>query len=72
MAAGKRFLITGAAGFIGSAVVRHLIEETPAELLVVDKLTGLANTVRRYVDYRSRWQRIRAGVYRGERLGLVS
>jgi dTDP-glucose 4,6-dehydratase len=39
----KRFLITGGAGFIGSAVVRHLIRGTPHEVLVVDKLTYAGN-----------------------------
>src|SRR5438067_7574323 len=38
-----RFLITGGAGFIGSAVVRHLIRETPHRVLVVDKLTYAGN-----------------------------
>jgi dTDP-glucose 4,6-dehydratase len=32
---------------------------------------GLAATVRWYIDHRAWWERIRAGVYRGERLGLV-
>jgi len=35
----KRFLITGGAGFIGSAVVRHLIGATAHRVCVVDKLT---------------------------------
>jgi len=35
----KRFLVTGGAGFIGSAVVRCLIARTPHQVLVVDKLT---------------------------------
>ena len=35
----KRFLVTGGAGFIGSALVRHLIADTPHEAFVVDKLT---------------------------------
>ncbi len=34
-----RFLVTGGAGFIGSAVVRHLVGKTPHEVAVVDKLT---------------------------------
>jgi dTDP-glucose 4,6-dehydratase len=43
MALQGRFLITGGAGFIGSAVVRHLIRETAHEVLVVDKLTYAGN-----------------------------
>jgi len=39
----KRFLITGGAGFIGSAVVRHLLNETDHHVLVVDKLTYAGN-----------------------------
>ena len=35
----KRFLITGGAGFIGSAVARHLVRETDHRALVIDKLT---------------------------------
>lgn len=39
----KRILVTGGAGFIGSAVVRHLIRQTPHQVLVVDKLTYAGN-----------------------------
>jgi dTDP-glucose 4,6-dehydratase len=39
----RRFLITGGAGFIGSAVVRHLINNTAHHVLVVDKLTYAGN-----------------------------
>ena len=39
----KTFVITGGAGFIGSAVVRELIQNTPHNLVNVDKLTYAGN-----------------------------
>ena len=39
----KTLLITGGAGFIGSAVVRHIINETQDRVVVVDKLTYAGN-----------------------------
>ncbi|UUM28131.1 dTDP-glucose 4,6-dehydratase [Acinetobacter colistiniresistens] len=38
-----RILLTGGAGFIGSAVVRHIIKNTGDEVLNVDKLTYAGN-----------------------------
>ena len=35
----RRLIVTGAAGFIGSALVRKLVSETGATVLVIDKLT---------------------------------
>jgi dTDP-glucose 4,6-dehydratase len=35
----KKLLITGGAGFIGSAVIRHIINNTGNSVVNVDKLT---------------------------------
>jgi dTDP-glucose 4,6-dehydratase len=40
----KTFLVTGGAGFIGSAVVRHLVQNTEHRVVNVDKLTYAGNT----------------------------
>jgi len=39
----ERVLVTGGAGFIGSALIRHLIAETRVSVLVLDKLTYASN-----------------------------
>ena len=38
-----KFLITGGAGFIGSAVIRHLINDRGHEVINIDKLTYSGN-----------------------------
>ncbi|MBX3538397.1 MAG: dTDP-glucose 4,6-dehydratase [Chelatococcus sp.] len=38
-----RIIVTGGAGFIGSALVRHLVLERGANVLVIDKLTYAGN-----------------------------
>ena len=47
-----KLLITGGCGFIGSAVVRHLIATTDWQIANVDKLTyaGTLSTVERVAD----------------------
>jgi len=37
--ASEKLLVTGAAGFIGANLVRHLLEHTDATLVVLDKLS---------------------------------
>ena len=40
---GKKILITGGAGFIGSALIRHIIDNTDHGVVNVDKLTYAGN-----------------------------
>ena len=35
----SRIIVTGGAGFIGSAVASHVINDTPGAVCMVDKLT---------------------------------
>ena len=39
----NRFIVTGGAGFIGSVVARHIINDAPDAVCVVDKLTYAGN-----------------------------
>ena len=38
-----KILITGGAGFIGSAVIRHIVNNTDHSVINVDKLTYAGN-----------------------------
>jgi dTDP-glucose 4,6-dehydratase len=40
---GATFFVTGGAGFIGSAVIRYLLDETEANVVNIDKLTYASN-----------------------------
>ena len=58
-----RIFVTGGAGFIGSALVRHLIENTSHEVLNFDKLTyaGTLSTVER-VAYSNRYRFVQGDI----------
>jgi dTDP-glucose 4,6-dehydratase len=65
-----RILVTGGAGFIGSALVRHLIDDTDHEVLNFDKLTyaGTLSTVARVADS-PRYRFVQADVCDAEAVG---
>ena len=39
----QKIIVTGGAGFIGSAMVRHLVQDLGADVTVIDKMTCAAN-----------------------------
>lgn len=68
----RRYLITGGAGFIGSAVVRHLMRETDDRVCVVDKLTYAGNLASLApVADNPRYAFIRADVADAVRMGEI-
>lgn len=59
----KKFVVTGGAGFIGSAVIRHLISNTDAHVLNVDKLTYAANLTNLVsVEHSDRYQFVESDI----------
>jgi len=68
----KRVLVTGGAGFIGSAVVRHLIRDADVDVLNLDKLTyagNLASLVS--VDTSPHYQFVEADICNAEAVGNI-
>jgi dTDP-glucose 4,6-dehydratase len=67
-----RILVTGGAGFIGSAVCRHLIRETDAEVLNVDKLTYAGNLASlQSISEHPRYRFVRADICNAQALDSI-
>ena len=61
-----KILMTGSSGFIGSALIRHLIHETEHHVLNVDKLTYASNPdALASVDGNDRYQFVRVDTMSG-------
>lgn len=67
-----RVFVTGGAGFIGSALVRHLIRETEHDVLNVDALTYAGNLASlTEVAGSNRYRFVRADVCDGDAIGAL-
>ncbi len=65
-----RVVVTGGAGFIGSAVVRHLVLEKEYDVLNIDKLTYAGNlTSLRAVEGNSSYRFLKADICNGQAIG---
>jgi dTDP-glucose 4,6-dehydratase len=53
---------------IDASKIERALGWAPAETFE----SGLRKTVRWYLENRAWWERVRTGVYRGERLGIVA
>ena len=49
----KTILVTGGAGFIGSAVIRHILDNSNFKVINIDKLTYASNDkeIKKFIKY---------------------
>jgi dTDP-glucose 4,6-dehydratase len=67
-----RIMVTGGAGFIGSAVCRHLVGETKHVVVNVDKLTYAANlSFLADIEHSPRYRFVRADICDGRRMHAI-
>ena len=67
-----KVLVTGGAGFIGSAVIRHIIKNTQDEVLNIDKLTYAGNLESlKEVDQSERYQFLQTDICDRQALDLI-
>lgn len=67
-----KLLITGGAGFIGSAVIRHIIRNTQDQVLNIDKLTYAGNLESlNSIDTNARYQFIQADICDADHLKQI-
>ena len=67
-----KVLVTGGAGFIGSAVIRHIIKNTQDEVLNIDKLTYAGNLESlKEVDQNERYQFLQTDICDRQALDLI-
>ncbi|WP_337183357.1 dTDP-glucose 4,6-dehydratase [Shinella sp.] len=65
-----RILVTGGAGFIGSALVRHLVRDAGAEVLNIDKLTYAGNLASlRTIENAPNYRFVRADICAADAMG---
>jgi dTDP-glucose 4,6-dehydratase len=68
----KRIIVTGGAGFIGSAVVRHIVTNTKHEVLVIDKLTYAGNLESLAIaEHHPRYRFVRGDIVDGRKMREV-